>query len=256
LSELPPQGSSPTMTGGLRQPIVIIGGFLSSSALYLRMRDHLVACTGQPVSIVKIQSYDWLSAILPVCWTRLLGRLGRAVRRAARDSVTGKVTLVGHSAGGVLARLYLSPEPFLGRPYRGLDYVDHLITLGSPHYNRRRWIYGGMMSNWIEKRQPGAFFAPQVRYTSVAGKLTRGDRHGSPRERRTYALYQDMTGDGTVWGDGLIPVSAALLHGSRHIVLDGVGHFVGFGGPWYGADDVIPRWLDCEHLDTTRAQAN
>lgn len=238
------QAFSPTTTAGIEEPIVIIGGFLSSSALYLRMKDRLVARTGQPVSIVRIQSFDWLAAIVPACWPRLLRQLGRAVHAAARDSATGKVTLVGHSAGGVLARLYLSPEPFLGRSYRGLDYVDHLITLGSPHYNRRRWIYGGMMSNWVDKRQPGAFFAPQVRYTSVAGKLTRGDRHGSPHERHTYALYRDMIGDGAVWGDGLIPVSAALLQGSRHVVLDGVGHFAGFGGPWYGAEGVILRWLD------------
>jgi pimeloyl-ACP methyl ester carboxylesterase len=241
---------------GLRQPVVIIGGFLSFSVLYLRMRDRLAAHTGQPVSIVNLQGFEWLLAIVPVGWIHLLRQLDRTVRRAASDSVTGKVTLVGHSAGGVLARLYLSPKPFLGRSYRGLDYVNHLITLGSPHYNQRKWIYGGMMSQWAEKRQPGAFFAPHVRYTSVAGKLTKGDRHGSPRERNTYALYKDMIGDGSVWGDGLIPVSAALLHGSRHIVLDGVGHFVGFGGPWYGADDIIPRWLDCEHLDTTRAQTN
>jgi hypothetical protein len=240
----------------LRQPVVIIGGFLSFSVLYLGMRDRLAAHTGQPVSIVHLQGFEWLPAIVPVGWIHLLRQLDRTVCRAASDSATGKVTLVGHSAGGVLARLYLSPKPFLGRSYRGLDYVNHLITLGSPHYNQRKWIYGGMMSQWVEKRQPGAFFAPQVRYTSVAGKLTKGDRHGSPRERHTYALYQDMIGDGTVWGDGLIPVSAALLHGSRHIVLEGVGHFAGFGGPWYGTDGVIPRWLDCEHLATVQAQAN
>jgi pimeloyl-ACP methyl ester carboxylesterase len=244
LSELPAQESPPAPAIGLRQPAVIIGGFLSSSALYRRMRDRLAAYTGQPVSIVRIQGFDWVPAIVPVGWINLLRQLDRAVRRAAPDSATGKITLVGHSAGGVLARLYLSPEPFLGRSYHGLDYVDHLITLGSPHYNRRKWIYGGMMSNWVEKRQPGAFFAPQVRYTSVAGRLIRGDRHGSPRERRTYALYEDMIGDGTTWGDGLIPVGAALLQGSRHIVLEGVGHFAGFGGSWYGSEDIIPRWLD------------
>ena len=32
------------------------------------------------------------------------------------------------------------------------------------------------------------------------------------------------------------------LRGSRQIVLHGVSHFTGFGGPWYGAEKVIPRW--------------
>jgi len=47
---------------------------------------------------------------------------------------------------------------------------------------------------------------------------------------------------GDVWGDGLIPVRSALLEGSRQIELDGVGHFVGFGGSWYGVPEVIARW--------------
>lgn len=26
------------------------------------------------------------------------------------------------------------------------------------------------------------------------------------------------------------------------LVLEGVSHYTGFGGPWFGAADVIPRW--------------
>jgi len=32
------------------------------------------------------------------------------------------------------------------------------------------------------------------------------------------------------------------LRGSRQIVLEGVSHFTGFGGPWYGDAEVIPQW--------------
>ncbi len=225
-----------------RQPIIILGGFLSFPLLYCEMQDALTQLTGASVSVVEIQSVDWVLASFAPGWIRLLRKLDRAVREAAGRSVTGKITLIGHSAGGVLGRLYLSPRPFLGRTYPGWDRVDHLITLGSPHYSRPRWTHGGAMSRWIEKRYPGAFFAPQVRYTSVAGKLIRGNRQGSLRERHVYAFYEDIGGEGAAWGDGLIPVASALLGGAQQIALEGVSHFTGFGGPWYGAAEVIPRW--------------
>lgn len=229
---------------GPEHPIVILGGFLSFSLLYVEMRDVLAQITGQPVWIVDTQSLDWLPSIVPPGWVHLLRKLDHTVRQAASRSTTVKITLIGHSAGGVLARLYLSPRPFLGHAFRGLDYIDHLITLGSPHYNQRLSVHGGRMSRWIEKRYPGAFFAPCVEYTAVAGKLVRGDRQGSLRERHAHTFYEELVGDGNVWGDGLVPVTSALLRGSRQITLDGVSHFTGFGGPWYGAAEVVPCWWD------------
>lgn len=226
------------------QPIVIFGGFLSFTMLYCDMRDVLAHVTGQPVSIVETQSLDWIPIVVPLGWVHLLNKLERAVQQAAHKSASGKVTLVGHSAGGVLARIYLSPKPFMGHAYRGLDHVNHLITLGSPHYNQRRWLHGGMMSRWVEKRYPGAFFAPRVRYTSVAGKLIRGDRQGSLRERHAHIFYEEIMGDGNAWGDGLVPVASALLRESQQITLEGVSHFTGFGGPWYGTAEIVLRWWD------------
>ena len=238
-----PQRHEPSVAPVPRQPIVILGGFLSFSMLYIGMRDVLTQLTELPVWIVEMQSMDWLPSIVPPGWIHLLRKLDDTVRPAARQSDTGKVTLVGHSAGGVLARIYLSPRPLLGHAYRGLDYVDHLITLGSPH-NVKRWsLHGGRMSRWAEKRYHGAFFAPRVSYVSVAGRLIRGNRQGSLRERHAYSFYEELAGDGNVWGDGLVPVASALLHGAQQIVLDGVSHFTGFGGPWYGAAEIIPQWL-------------
>lgn len=224
------------------QPIVIMGGILSFPTVYRRMRDALAQFTGRPVWIVGIHGYDWTGSAMPSGWAHLLRKLDHTVRQAVSDSKTGKVTLVGHSAGGLVARLYLSPRPFMRHAYHGLDYVDHLITLSSPHNYQRRSIHGGWLPGWLEKRYPGAYFAPEVRYTSVAGKLIRGNPHGSFRERHAYALYKELIGNGDVWGDGLVPVASALLHGSQQLTLDGVSHFRGFGGPWYGATEVIPQW--------------
>jgi pimeloyl-ACP methyl ester carboxylesterase len=222
----------------IRQPIVVFGGFLSYPKVYSGMRDTLAEITRQRVWIVEARTYDWLRGRAPGRWAPLLRKLERAVQQAVRHSTTGKVTLIGHSAGGVVSRLYLSPTPFLGHAYRGLEYVSHLITLGSPHHSQgQRWKW-----QWIEEQYPGAYFAPQVKYTSIGGKVIRGHRHGSLRERGVYKVYERLCGDGNVWGDGLVPLASQLLSGAQQIVLDGVSHYLGFGGPWYGETEVIPRW--------------
>ena len=226
------------------QPVVIFGGFLSFTMLYGGMRDTLSSISRQPVWIVETRGHDWLPGITRAGWVYLLRKLHRTVQRAIAGSATGKVTLVGHSAGGVLARLYLSPNPLLGNTFRGLDFVSHLITLGSPLQNRGGLTRGGRMSRWIEGRYPGAFFAPQVKYTSVAGKLIRGNQDASRKERWAHRVYEEIGGEGSAWGDGLIPLESALLAGSRQVVLGGVGHFRGFGSLWYGSRQVIPLWSD------------
>ena len=224
------------------QPIVIFGGFLSADRIYFALRETLAALTRQPVSVVQTRSLDWLPSVSQVGWAVLLRKLDRAVRAAAQISPTGKVTLIGHSAGGVLARLYLSPRSFYGESFRGFQRVSHLITLGSPHHNRGGLTRGGHMSQWIDRHYPGAAFSPLVAYTAVAGQSLRGDRHGAPRERMAYRTYRSISGQGNEWGDGLVPASAALLRGAQHIPLTGVAHYSVFGAVWYGSEAIIPLW--------------
>jgi len=224
------------------QPVVIMGGFLSADRIYFAMRETLTALTGKHVSVVQTRSVDWLPSVSQAGWAVLLRKLDRAVRAAAQISDTGKITLIGHSAGGVLARLYLSPRPFYGDAFRGYQRVSHLITLGSPHHNRGGLTRGGYMSRWIEQHYPGAAFAPLVKYTAVSGQWLRGDQHGSARERLAYRTYRGICGRGAVWGDGLVPEPSALLHGAEHITLKGVSHHSVFGDRWYGNAEVIPLW--------------
>jgi pimeloyl-ACP methyl ester carboxylesterase len=231
------------------QPVVILGGFMSSYQVYSGLCARLSRLSKGPVHLVATRSYQWVMVAAPPGWVYLLGKLDRAVHEAVKVSATGKVTLVGHSLGGVLARLYLSRQPFLGQAYCGLDRVGHLITLGSPHYNQRRWLHGGMMSRWLESHYPGAFFAPGVKYTAVAGSSLRGDPSGSLRERHAYHFYRQLTGGGEEWGDGVVPVSSALLAGADPIVLDGVGHFAGFGASWYGSEQVLAAWWQAAHAN-------
>jgi pimeloyl-ACP methyl ester carboxylesterase len=237
------------------EPIVILGGFLSAAWVYYDLRATLIKLTGRPVSIVNTHGPEWLGTVIRPGWVGLLRKLDRAVQAAARQSSTGKVTLIGHSAGGVLARLYLSDRPFLGYAYRGLDRVSQLITLGSPHHNRGGLTHGGRLSHWIEHHYPGAYFAPRVTYISVAGKSHRGDRDGTRAERFAYDVYRDMCGSGDTWGDGLIPIESAVLHGSQSIVLDGVSHYAIFDECWYGSEAIVPRWWQPSHEQQTLATA-
>jgi pimeloyl-ACP methyl ester carboxylesterase len=219
-----------------RRPIVILGGVLSRPGLYAGMQRTLAECAGVPVSVVRTGIVDWLLAISARGWRRILVKLDCEVRRSAAGCTS--VVLVGHSSGGVIGRLYLSPEPFRGTTFAGLERVAHLVTLGSPNTNQRV----GPMRRWVDRRYPGAYFGPAVRYTSVAGKWREGRQHGDAGQRAAFAVYRRLSGKGATWGDGLVPVEVALLPGSRMIVLDGVGHAPGPGRPWYGTPDVVRQW--------------
>jgi hypothetical protein len=109
--------------------------------------------------------------------------------------------------------------------------------LGSPHTALKATVLRAM----VQRRLPGAAFADRVRYASVAGDL---DLAGaSPLARRLApAAYRNSTGDADDRGDGLVPVSSALLEGSTAVVLPGVAHGGAFGASWYGTPEVVERW--------------
>jgi pimeloyl-ACP methyl ester carboxylesterase len=219
-------------------PIVILGGAFSWPGVYAGMRRTLEACAGVPVSVVPVHPADWAIAVTEYGWQRILRKVDREVRRMTADTGRPRVVLVGHSAGGVVGRLYLSPEPFRGDTYAGLERVAQLITLGSPNTNQRI----GPMRRWVDARYPGACFSPAVRYTSVAGRRLEGRRHGTPAQRAAHSAYRTLSGYGAVWGDGLVPVSVALLPGAGAVVLDDVGHGPVLSRPWYGTAEIVRRW--------------
>jgi hypothetical protein len=226
-----------TDTSPDRCPIVILGGVLSRPGLYAEMQRTLAASSGVPVTIVRTSLLDWVLAVSAYGWHRIIRKLDDEVRRAAAAGGS-RVVLIGHSAGGVMGRLYLSPEPFRGQVFAGLDRVAHLVTLGSPNTNQRV----GPMRRWVDRRYPGACFSPHVRYTSVAGRWLEGRTRGDLSQRVAHAVYRRLRGDGATWGDGLVPVDVALLPGARPVVLDGVGHAPGRVRPWYGSAAVVRRW--------------
>jgi pimeloyl-ACP methyl ester carboxylesterase len=222
-------------------PVVILGGFFSTRWTYWEMQPALEKLTRQKVYVVPATRLDWAVSTSAFGWTRILKKLDLTVKTVRLETGAKKVVLIGHSLGGVMARLYLSPKPFCGRAYAGVEVVSSLVTLGSPHRNDR----GSFLRRWVEKMCPGACFAPAVRYMSVAGKALLGDRGGKAEERAAYRNYELLCGQGDVWGDGRVPLCSALLEGATPVILDGVFHFSRVGGrPWYGNTRVVRRWWE------------
>jgi hypothetical protein len=202
------------------------------------MQSCLQKISGQRVWIVPLDVYAWFGSIKLSGWVRLLNKIEETVHRVVRESKTGKVTLIGHSSGGILGRLFLSPEPLQGHAYNGLYSASTLITLGSPHYNYK----GASLRKWVEEKYPGAYFEPNVRYISVAGKAIQGKKLGAPRESMTFWFYRTLCGRGDVWGDGFVPVPSALLEGSRQVIVDGIRHYSRSKHLWYGSEEAILSW--------------
>lgn len=224
------------------RPIIIIGGFMSVASVYNGMRWSLQQMNDAEVCVVDTQPVDWIFSASKSGAMRVLDKLDRLVDQALNGLNGRKVILIGHSIGGVLARLYLSDKPFGGRIYNGCELVSHLITLGSPHINQGGLMRGGQTSRWVEEIVPGAMFYDQVRYTSIAGKWIAGTQFGPRLSRWVYGIYDEICGDGTAWGDGIVPVQSAILPGSQALILEGVSHYSFGSDPWYGSPEVIPRW--------------
>ncbi|MCP9785774.1 esterase/lipase family protein [Cyanobium sp. N5-Cardenillas] len=220
-----------------RQPIVILGGFLISPEAYGPMVARLAPLCGQPVRLVPVGKPEWLLTVFAFAWARILDRVQATAAELARQSPTGKVTLIGHSSGGIMLRLFLDDAPFQGRCYDGKDLADTLVMLGSPHTALKATVLRRM----VAERLPGCPFPDRVRYVSVAGDLDL--QAASPMARRLApTAYRNSSGDAEDRGDGLVPVASALLAGSTPVVLPGVAHGGAFGPSWYGSPEVVERW--------------
>ena len=201
---------------------------------YREFARALREVSGAEVHVVRITPLDWLLARFKG-YGQLVFQIASAVDKALLESESKKAILVGHSAGGVACRVYIGGDPpYGGRRYTGYRRVSHLITLGSPHV-----VPDGKVLAPIKRVNglfPGALHEG-IDYLSVAGAAV--DGASSLRARKS---YERLVPDGRVTGDGVVPVDAALLPGSEHLVLDDFHHNRRLG-KWYGSDrEAIEQW--------------
>ena len=148
----------------------------------------------------NVWTMDWLLAAYRGLGP-ILTRSGRALLEASRrsDALSGgaPVLVIGHSAGGMSARLLTSPEPFAGRRLNGSSRIGAIVTLGTPHVvalpDGSRNRVGAEAAAFANRVMPGPAFARATGYLAVASRKVVGRRAGSLGERRTWAVYRDLT---------------------------------------------------------------
>jgi pimeloyl-ACP methyl ester carboxylesterase len=226
----------------MSRPIVIVGGWLSSPADYARMARTLAAPPhNRTVYITDISRTEWASLRDPH-FTPVLDLVARTVALALSETGADRVDLIGHSAGGRVARAYLGHLPYAGVTYDGQRYVSSLTTLGTAHETYE--IYVKQFASQVNQLYPGAFYA-HIAYRIVAGESVFGRRIGTIEEMLAYQSYKTSFGDGHKIGDGIVPTVSCYLTGADNLIIKGARH-APYNAPntWYGARDVIPLWFD------------
>jgi triacylglycerol esterase/lipase EstA (alpha/beta hydrolase family) len=227
----------------MNEPIVLVGGYRSHWRYYQSFGRSLARVSGRRVFITSIQPITWMIARY-IDSALMVTRTSQAVQYALAQTGAQKVILVGHSAGGVIARAYLADRLMKQAPtvYNGYRYVSRVITLGSP----LKAVDGAQhpelrLAAWLDQEFPGAYYAPEIQYLSVYGKLIEGRRFGTPMQRRAYAYYHYLSGTGGQWGDGVVPSALSQVDGIPSLELNDVGHSPLWGTRWYGGDESIIR---------------
>lgn len=225
-------------------PVVIIGGWLSSPRDYRGMARILARPPfNRIVYIADISRRLWASLRDPE-FHPVLDVLARTVEIALEETGAAKIDLIGHSAGGRIARAYLGDADYDGTRYNGQRFVERIITLGTAHSTVE--IYVARFGKWVNETYPGAFY-PHIAYRSVAGESVYGRRLGSPEQMFAFRSYELTCGNGHEIGDGVIPIHSCYLAGADNLVLRGVRH-APYNAPrtWYGAPGIVETWFD-EH---------
>jgi hypothetical protein len=237
--------------------VVIVGGFLTSPLLYQPFRRRLLARGAADVRICSLWTPEWLLAA-GVGFGPLMRRAGTTIARAYRDGGGRPLLVVGHSAGGILARLAMSPQPFDGRLAAVGPAVGALVTLGTPHHlagsSRRVLRVGWRAQQFLEAGAGDG--SPPVGYLTVSSGAIRGGGLYDRDVRRLVAgwSYRIQAGDKARRdvGDGLVPEAITHLHGARHICLPDARHGPMWGEAWYGEEAALDTWWPVA-LDVWRA---
>ncbi|CAF2136413.1 unnamed protein product [Brassica rapa] len=281
--------TSPSSSGDFKpRPAVILPGLGNNSGDYKKLEVTLGEY-GVPSVVAAVSRLDWFrnaaGLVDPAYWRGTLRprpvldwylkRIDDAVREANELSQGKGLSLIGHSAGGWLARVYMEE-------YGNAD-ISLLLTLGTPHLPPPRGLSGVIdqtrgLLYYVEENCAKAVYTPELRYVCIAGSsLCRyirgaplvdkadanvdsdvtvgieggeviselalasnnktGDSSGSSfRARFVGQGYKQVCGRADVWGDGVVPEVSAHLEGALNVSFEGVYH-----SP-VGSDDETRPW--------------
>lgn len=225
-------------------PVVIVPGYLAPATDYYPLRDELRRL-GWKAEVVPLKVRSWLPTLGGRPVTPILRALDATVQLLLDTSGATHVTLIGHSAGGWISRIYLGDQPYDGHVWAGQQRVRALITLGTPHTSQEPWTRRNL--EFVNSNYPGAYY-PHIRYVCLAGKAIYGVPHGSFANWLTYQSYRLTAGEGACWGDGVTPVTTAHLAGAHNVIYEGVLHAPHSrwrdrpNAPWYGSPEIVATW--------------
>jgi hypothetical protein len=169
-----------------------------------------------------------------------------------------KIALIGHSAGGWIARAYLSDRNYGGKVYDGKKYIHSLVTLGTPQMDAPGPAFEGI--KWVNQELP----MPGVKRLAVGGTGFAGDAWGTFTQGAYTFCSNDGSDGSSFTGDGVTPIQSSLAYeGAETLELPCVHHFCWsdvFGGnwvspeltldfkegknPWYGSEGTIDKWAE------------
>lgn len=153
-------------------PTVIIPGYGTSAHSYSGLRDNLLDSlpAGSDVTVVPLKTWSWAAAVGGRPVTKILSTVDATVRATLRRTGASHVNLVGHSAGGWIARLYLGDAPYpdigTGKAWQGRTHVRQLVCLGTPHVSGEPVAKRNM--SFVNTQYPGAFYE-SVEYVNFGG---------------------------------------------------------------------------------------
>ena len=228
----------------LRPSVLIVGGYATAPPNYWPMRRRLLRRNVARVDIAPIWLPDWLLAGI-LGFGPLLRRTGRAIARTYIAGGRRPIIVIGHSGGGIAARLAMSNVPFNGRLAGVAEAVGCLVTLGTPHRLAQlpnRYHHAGHQATaFLDRESPGAYFAPRTAYLSVGSSHPMATFPGLIGRLSNDVFSIAVGKDTQALGDGIVPASAVHLDGAEQLTFDDVlhGHI---GAPWYGDDEIIDRW--------------
>ncbi|XP_021769281.1 uncharacterized protein LOC110733526 [Chenopodium quinoa] len=266
------------------RPAVILPGLGNNSGDYQRLQVSLEEYGVKSV-VVRVSRLDWFRNAAgladPSYWKGTLRprpvldwylyRVDEAVNEAKEIAQGRPLSLIGHSAGGWLARVYM--EEF------GKSDISLLLTLGTPHLPPPKGVSGVIdqtrgLLYYVKDHCAKAVYTPELKYVCIAGRYIQGapvfgnsyeiedasqaaavvNVSESASDTVTFRArfvgqgYKQVCGQAVVWGDGVVPEVSAHLEGALNISLDGVYHSpVGsddISRPWYGSPEVIKKWIN------------
>jgi len=222
---------------------------------------QILAKRGIETAVVPVKRLDWLKIIGGAiadpwafyksnCKPNILfkfyfEKVIETLKEEYKKSGDKKLVLIAHSAGGWLARAVLADDSEVS------DYVCGLVTLGTPHYPPSGEFANDATRgaiNFVDKNYPGNHLSKtkNIFYISVAGTAVTSKSGKNTIESFAMDSYKAVTGDFKegVSGDGVVPLSSALLQNSEHIILQCYHSIQAPGDYWYGGDKVVDQWLE------------